>query len=183
MEGETEMPRRVGARERAMRLSRQQQHRPARDLRITVAPSTLLRYRGELVALFVWFAACGWAASPTVPADPPAYLPAALPNYVQHLYDSLAPLSRASYTLAAVQQLWPQLRGELKAAWRAVHAWSLTVPVSMRLPLGLEVVRAMAAAASLLGWPRVGAGLLLAFRCLLRPGELVTLLRGAPLAT
>ena len=108
---------------------------------------------------------------------PPESVDVVIAAHVQHLYNGRAPVSHARVAVAALQALRPRLRGEMARSWGAVAAWQLQEPTIPHIPMPLLVVRALAAAAIALGWPRTGLLWLTMFHALLRPGEGVGLRR------
>eukprot|EP00971_Amphidinium_carterae_P070004 1385243-Amphidinium_carterae.1 len=89
-------------------------------------------------------------------------------SYMQRLYNLDKPLTHGLETLASLQLHHPQTIGRLHRAWKSVKQWKRTQPLSVRAPLPLSVVLAMATAAWAQGWQRTA--------CLL-PGEAAAGLR------
>ena len=100
-----------------------------------------------------------------------------LMGYVEALWEEGEPKGWAAYTIAAIQHIIPSARHRLPGAWRLKAAWDrLELPVRAP-PLNEDVVLAVAALALDVGHPRSALGILLAFHCFLRTGELLALRR------
>eukprot|EP00971_Amphidinium_carterae_P028249 556251-Amphidinium_carterae.1 len=104
-------------------------------------------------------------------------LSALLCNYLQMLADQGQPRTWGIETLAGLQHLHPCLQGQLTLAWRWQRVWNHSQVSAMRIPLPLEMVLAMAVVAHCWHRPRVAACLMLAFHCMLRPGEVANMRR------
>ena len=102
----------------------------------------------------------------------------ALVVYLEILWEEGEPKSWASYTLAGAQHFAPRLRRHLPAAWRLRAAWDRLELPARAPPLTLDAVQALAGLACEIGFERVGAGLMLAFHCFLRTGELLMVRAG-----
>lgn len=76
-------------------------------------------------------------------------------------------------TVAAVQDLYPFLRGHLPGAWRLLKTWSSNELPNRAPPLPLEALRAMSGHALFANQPLFALSLLLGFHGLLRAGELL----------
>ncbi len=81
------------------------------------------------------------------------------------------------FALAAVQRRRKRLRGQLRAAWAAVHIWKHAEPGELRVPVPLTLLWAMMSLALNFGDVSMAALLGLVFHCLLRPGEACRLRR------
>ena len=107
-------------------------------------------------------------------------------RFVQWAHDSKHPFWLVKYGLLGIQTRWRHLRGHLGRGWDALRSWANTRPISNRIPLTLELLKAGVAMALSLGmnmpahahlfWSfsvllRVG------FCCMLRPRELISLRR------
>ena len=91
---------------------------------------------------------------------------------LQQLWEEGEPLSLAGDTMSAVQHHQPSLRKRLSGAWRLYKAWQQRELPARSLPFTIETLQV------LLGWlhsksPPVALAVFLAFRCLLRTGEML----------
>ena len=102
----------------------------------------------------------------------PDVMNSGLTAYLQRLYDDGLPATHGTDLIAGTQTFYPMLRGLLRPAWHAQRVWGTFEPTSVRVPMSLPVVRAIAAFFVTRGWPRTAASLLLASHGLLRPGEI-----------
>ena len=115
----------------------------------------------------------------------PDRLSRALAEYVQYLYDKVAPQQRATHAILAVQRRWPHCRRRLTLAWESITSWRLQMPSQPRRPISKGIMEAVVAVI----WARAfraggheatrlwvaGALIWLAFDTLLRPGEMLGL--------
>jgi len=95
-----------------------------------------------------------------------------LSNYLEFLWEEGGPLSLAGDTISAVQHHQPSLRKRLSGAWRLYKAWQQRELPARPPPFTIETLQV------LLGWlhsksPPVALAVFLAFRCLLRTGEML----------
>ena len=95
-----------------------------------------------------------------------------LSNYLEVLWEEGEPLSLAGDTISAVQHHQPSLRKRLSGAWRLYKAWQQRELPARPPPFTIETLQV------LLGWlhsksPPVALAVFLAFRCLLRTGEML----------
>ena len=95
-----------------------------------------------------------------------------LSNYLEFLWEEGEPLSLAGDTISAVQHHQPSLRKRLSGAWRLYKAWQQRELPARSPPFTIETLQV------LLGWlhsksPPVALAVFLAFRCLLRTGEML----------
>ena len=97
------------------------------------------------------------------------------------LYDYLATGTKSfgATVIAAVERIYPPLRGQLSWARARQRAAQAMQPTAHHLPMPWLVALGLAAALSSLGQRRLGALLLLQWRLGLRPGEAIRLTRGA----
>ena len=89
-----------------------------------------------------------------------------------HLAVDQQPLSLAGDSISAVQHHQPSLRKRLSGAWRLYKAWQQRELPARSPPFTIETLQV------LLGWlhsksPPVALAVFLAFRCLLRTGEML----------
>eukprot|EP00971_Amphidinium_carterae_P263899 5235579-Amphidinium_carterae.1 len=146
------------------------------DLTVTVQPGTLRRYDACLVRLRTWMATERLGSLESFLADPTA-LNGVLRAYVQHLYNQSSPVSWSAETLAAIQCLKPGTRGHLGPSWLMQRQFARTRPLSMRPPMPLELLLAVAMTLWLHGQFRSAVGIMIGYHCLLRPSELCHLRR------
>ena len=95
-----------------------------------------------------------------------------LSNYLEFLWEEGEPLSLAGDTISAVQHHQPSLCKRLSGAWRLYKAWQQRELPARSPPFTIETLQV------LLGWlhsksPPVALAVFLAFRCLLRTGEML----------
>ena len=97
-----------------------------------------------------------------------------LSDYVEHLWASGERRALASDSVAAMQDVEPQLKGKLQGTWRLLKTWHTNEVPNRAPPLPEAVLEAM------LGWClfheyyAFGLSLLLGFYGLLRTGELLS---------
>jgi len=116
-----------------------------------------------------------------------AALNGALVEFAQACYDSGKAEWLPRYAILFCQTQNRSLKGMLKPAWDSIAAWKTIEPSQMRLPMRLEVVRALAYFGILAGlmlepsryweWLSFGICLRVGFFGLLRPGELLDIQR------
>ena len=154
---------------------------PPKDLSARVTPVTRLRYEQRYLAL------CQWAAMQSFPpfddliaAQQWQALDSILSAYIQFLHNSGEPTSHGSYTLAAFHHQWPEAQGKLPRCWLCQRQWGRLAPGSMRCPMPLPVMLAMAVAAWVKGSQRMAIALVIAFLGLMRPAEVSALRRCHP---
>ena len=110
------------------------------------------------------------------------HLDGALSLFVDFCHSTGLPFDTAKHGVLAVQRLL-HLKGGLPRAWDCLKAWTLELPISHRLPLPLDILKAMFAVCLDLWFACSGPGLLLplavlmrvGFFALLRPGEICAL--------
>eukprot|EP00971_Amphidinium_carterae_P088280 1746398-Amphidinium_carterae.1 len=148
-----------------------------RDLRITVQPKTMERYWRRLQHFSAWLTSVSLPPWEDL-AENVELLNSSLGSYIQKLHNDRAPYSYAIECLAALQMVRPSLQMKLQPAWRVTREWGKSLPVSVRCPMPLAVVLALAVTAWTLEWRRSAVCLLLGFEGLLRPMEMGGALRG-----
>ena len=82
------------------------------------------------------------------------------------------------YAITAVQDVCPQHRMKLTAAWQINKKWQHAEPGQCRPVIHVPIVEAMCGVALAWGWPRFTALLLIGFLCMLHPSEYLCLTRG-----
>lgn len=103
----------------------------------------------------------------------PALAVDVLKNYAMHMFTSGRQLYELRYTLIAVQHRSPHLRASLAGAWAIVSKWEMHQPLVHRQPLPELLFKAMFVLATLRGWKRWAATLLLGFEGIARIGEVL----------
>eukprot|EP00438_Fugacium_kawagutii_P015642 Skav215148 [mRNA] locus=scaffold2462:83903:87145:- [translate_table: standard] len=101
----------------------------------------------------------------------------ALRAYGMHLYRTGMPRYLLVYAITAVQDMHPEFRSQLGAAWAVDKKWQQAEPGHCRPVIALPLLRAMVALALLWGWPRWAGVTLLAFSGMLHPNEFIHLRR------
>ena len=137
----------------------------------TVTPATAARYRKAVAAFVRWGIAAGADARDADEMD------ALLVEYFTELYEDGAAHSNATTTLNGMVWLQPDLKYRLPCAARAVRGWTKLEPGHSYPPLNWELAVAIAVQLTRGGRYSHGVGVLLAFDCLLRVGELCALRR------
>ncbi|CAE8660827.1 unnamed protein product, partial [Polarella glacialis] len=92
--------------------------------------------------------------------------------FVEHLWEEGEGRAKAADTLASLQDARPWLKRQLPAAWRLVKAWSQHELPARASPFTENLVESLVGAGLARGRPDFGLACLLAFRVLLRTGEL-----------
>ena len=117
----------------------------------------------------------------------PSYASAIAALFIQHCFEVDVPFWVAKYGLLGLQSTWRHLRGRLGRGWDALRGWALRRPQRSRLPLPLDVLRAMVGLSFTLGlrqhrtanaYLTMSVLLRLGFYGLLRPKEIVELKAG-----
>lgn len=96
-------------------------------------------------------------------------------DYVEHLWSTGVGRGQANDTVAALQNLQPNLRGQLPGAWRLLKTWAVNEIPNRAPPLPEQVVHSMAGWAFFKGHYSFGVSLLLGFYTMLRSGEILAL--------
>jgi integrase len=137
----------------------------------TVLPATADRYRKAFTAFIQW----GMANDDD--AEDEEEMDQLLVEYFHELFDSGRGHSVAATTLHALVWLHPELKYQLPRAAQAVRGWNKMCPGHSYPPLTWELAIAIGVQLTRAGRHRHGIGVVLAFDCLLRVGELVALRR------
>ena len=66
-----------------------------------------------------------------------------LVRFVQHLHNSRKPLWLATHAVLAVQNANRAMKGQLRPAWDSISSWRLSVPVRSRIPIDLNILKAL----------------------------------------
>ena len=96
-------------------------------------------------------------------------------RFIEHLWETGAPKSDASYALAAIQFYRHQAKHHLPWSWKLVKTWNQLELPTRATPLTPEWVMALAGKAFEWRQMRMGWLLLVGFSLFLRTGELVEL--------
>ena len=135
---------------------------------LLIKPSTEDRYRKAFEA-FLRFLTC----QKTSLATSRASLDRQVEDYIEHLWHEGEGISLAGDTISSLQHFQPSCKRHLPGAWRLLKAWQLRELPSRAPPFTLTTLYI------LLGHipthPQIALGLYVAFRCLLRTGELLAL--------
>eukprot|EP00435_Cladocopium_sp_Y103_P038922 s627_g10.t1 len=137
---------------------------------LTVQPATRKRYASATEGFFTYLR----NASLTLPQQK-AKLDALVSDYVEFLWSTGAGRAQASDTLAGLQDLQPNLRGNLPGSWRLLKTWSINEIPARAPPLPEHVVHSMAGWAFFKGWFSFGVSLIVGFYCMLRTSEILGL--------
>ena len=78
----------------------------------------------------------------------PQHVVPLLVDYLQVLFDQGVAYWWALHAVLYVQTEWRELRGHLTQAWDSVATWRMHLPVTSRVPLRLELLRALCYAAA-----------------------------------
>ena len=102
-------------------------------------------------------------------------------DYVHHLYESGAGKTSASHLLYGITLYIPRLKAHLHKTRQAIKGWNKQQPGRSYPPLTWELAQLVAVhlrhSSNVPNAHRLGVGVLLAFDCLLRVGELCNLRR------
>ena len=95
--------------------------------------------------------------------------------WLEHIYSEGEHKSLASDALAGLQFFLPQAMGKMKHSWKLTKVWQRLEPPMRVLPASPLLILGFAGTAVALGYVEEAAGLLVAFDCMLRSGELYSL--------
>ena len=134
---------------------------------LVIQPSTATRYEKALKKFFAFL-----QQQKQHIGDSHLAVDQQLSNYLEFLWEEGEPLSLAGDTISSVQHHQPSLRKRLSGAWRLYKAWQQRELPARSPPFTTETLQV------LLGWlhsksPPVALAVFLAFRCLLRTGEML----------
>ena len=96
-------------------------------------------------------------------------------EYLEHLWSTGAGRAQANDTVAALQNLQPNLRGHLQGAWRLLKTWAINEIPNRAPPIPEQVMQAMAGWAFFHGHYTFGVSLVIGFYSMLRSGEVMGL--------
>ncbi len=134
-----------------------------------VAAKTAARYTSAAERFVRWAADMGEEAATAADFD------ALLLEYFEFLYETGKGRSLAAATLSGLLHLCPWLVNDVPLARRGLKGWAKRCPSVPWPPVTWPVAVAVAVRMVANGSPSGGLGVLLAFDCLLRVGELVAL--------
>ena len=137
---------------------------------LIIQASTEKRYRDALAAYFKWMAKNS-LDFPEEMAD----FDLMLSDYICEAWEDGEGRSLISNLLAGAQHFAPQVKRQIPGAWRLLNAWQRNETPARATPLTLEQVQAFSGYFLRNHKPHMAVGVMLAFHCLLRPGELVKL--------
>jgi hypothetical protein len=107
----------------------------------------------------------------------PHTLGLALRGYGLHLFSGGFPRYLLVYAITAVQDLYPEYRSLLAAAWQVDKKWQAAEPGECRPVISLPIIQAASTLALLWRWERWLAITLVGFLCMLHPSEFLVLRR------
>jgi integrase len=139
----------------------------------TCAPSTLIKYKRAVGEFLVW------ADEYKITVTSVERMDDALTEYFHDLYETNDGAGKgvAAATLYGVQKFMPRIKGQLLTAEMALRGWNRKHPAVSYPPLTWELAVVIAVQLVRHGLLHHGIGVLLAFDCFLRIGELVGLRR------
>lgn len=133
------------------------------------APATQKKY-GTAVDDFL-----DWLLSHGLDSDDPSQFDEILTDYLHDLYYDGGGKGQAQATIFGLMAFAPQLKGRLHLSLLTLRGWQKIQPVDSYPPLSAELCVAVAVKLAFSGQWRAGVGVLLAFDCFLRVGELTGL--------
>ena len=163
------MPRLLG------QISKQQRQQERQHLgRLTdlvVKSGTLRKYHHHFNRFFEW------AHANEFDLVSPLNVDTAAAQYVESLWADGYGRAEASYVLASIQFMLPQMKHTLPLSWRLLKTWTKHELPTRAVPLDARSATAFAGLFWFWGEHRLAAGILVAFDFFLRTGELFTLQR------
>ena len=144
-------------------------------LDLAVEAPTAARYVVRIKAFVAWLSLFAAHTAFADLLERPEQLDDVVVEYLQHLWKSHSPRSWPGDLLSGLQHMRPRLRGHLRCSWRATAAWGVLEPCEFRTPWPVFILLAICNWLCRRGHFPAALGLLLAFHCLLRPGELCRL--------
>lgn len=133
------------------------------------APATQKKY-GSAVDDFL-----DWLLFHNLDSDDPSEFDEILTDYLHELYYGGGGKGQAQATIFGLMAFSPQLKGRLHLSLLTLRGWQKLQPVDSYPPLSAELCVAVAVKMAFSGHWRAGVGVLLAFDCFLRVGELTGL--------
>lgn len=136
-----------------------------------VTPATAHRYKRSVIEFLQWIDDNGDDARDVKELDD------LLLDYIHELYENGSGKAKAISTYYGVIMYAPRLKFELIRSKQAVYGWSKRMPSQARPPITWELAVVTAVQLVRIGKYRYGVGVLVAFDCLLRVGELTGIRR------
>ena len=136
---------------------------------LLIKPTTVERYRKAFESFLRFLATQKLSLSLTR-----SNLDRQVEDYIEHLWHEGEGIALAGDTISAIQHYQPSCKRHLPGAWRLLKAWQLRELPARAPPFTLTTLNV------LLGYihqtrPQLALGIQVAFRCLLRTGELLAL--------
>ena len=138
---------------------------------LTVQSRTKQRYESARQGFYKFLKHEG-ISLPTRRAD----LDVLVSEYIEHLWSTGEGRARANDTVAGLQDKDPKLRGSLPGSWRLLKTWSVNELPNRAPPMPTTVLHALVGYALFKEDLGFAVSLLVAFYCMLRTGEVLTLL-------
>ena len=152
------------------RAERQQRRAALGTLKsLVIQPNTFLRYRRAFTLFLQYLAQQRASIAPTRQE-----LDHQVENYLEHLWQDGESLSLAGDTLSGIQHFQPNCKRHLPGSWRLFKAWQLRELPARAPPFTITTLQVLLGCLHAKS-PSVALGVYLAFRCLLRTGELLAL--------
>ena len=136
---------------------------------LVIQKRTVKRYSDACTCLFLWLTRNGIDISNLGDMQKATF------EWVEECWEEGESLSVAADSLSGLQHFIPELKGQLKGAWRMLGAWRLKEPADRAPPMLPFIVEAMAFTAIQSGELVFAAILLIGFHLFLRTGELMAL--------
>ena len=153
--------------ERAERRARRQELGSLKSL--VLRPSTIQRYEKAFRAFLVYL-----GNQKLFLASTKTELDHQLEDYLDWLWQDGESISLAGDTLSSIQHFQPSCKRNLNGAWRLLKAWQLHELPSRAPPFTWDTLKIFLGRMIQIS-PQVALGIFLAFKCLLRTGELLAL--------
>ena len=139
---------------------------------ITVQPATRVRYDRALKGFFSFLKFNG----KVLPTDQ-SFLDELVGEYLEHLWANGEGRALGSYTLAAIQDAQPQVRGKLQQSWRLMKSWVSNEMPNRAPPLSEDILHALVGLALFRKDPLFALSLLVGFYSMLRAGEILGIMK------
>lgn len=159
----------IGRPTKQQRQSERQQLGKLSDL--VVKPGTLQKYHLQFNKFH------DWATSNQFSLHGALNIDATASQYIEGLWADGFGRAEASYFVAALQYMLPNLKHSLPLSWRLVKTWARHEMPTRAVPLDAPTVLAFASLFQVWDEPRLAAGIIVAFDFFLRTGELFTIRR------
>ena len=135
---------------------------------LTVQPITRARYEQARKDFYDWL-----REERLVLPHTGYHLDLVVSDYLEALWARGKGRTEGSNLLAALQDLQPHLKGQLKLSWRLMKTWVTHEVPNRAPPLSLDALYLMVGYSLFKGWHLFALSLLLGFHALLRTGELL----------